>query len=242
MIIKIGLENQAGQRSTAYGLDYPGLFSYGTDGATALAHVPGAVVAYKEWLDKHSPDHWLRDLGDFDVRLVEAFQVQVIDEKFELADEGYEVNAWFLHDWKPLTRQEVLRAARLLEWSREDLLEIVKPLTDPQMDQNFTGERWSIRGVLEHVANAEAWYLDRLDMIREKRSELPADVFERLKFVRARMDELLSTFEGLKRVAGKDGEFWSPRKIVRRAVWHELDHVEHIHKLIKKLSDRILPD
>jgi hypothetical protein len=29
-----------------------------------------------------------------------------------------------------------------------------------------------------------------------------------------------------------DGEFWSPRKALRRALWHERDHIDHINKLI----------
>jgi len=33
-------------------------------------------------------------------------------------------------------------------------------------------------------------------------------------------------------VVGLDGEFWSPRKLLRRTVWHERDHVDHIRKLI----------
>ena len=28
-----------------------------------------------------------------------------------------------------------------------------------------------------------------------------------------------------------EGEFWSPRKLLRRAVWHERDHTVHIRKL-----------
>jgi hypothetical protein len=36
----------------------------------------------------------------------------------------------------------------------------------------------------------------------------------------------------VKQVVGTDGEIWSPRKVLRRALWHERDHVEHIKKLI----------
>jgi hypothetical protein len=43
---------------------------------------------------------------------------------------------------------------------------------------------------------------------------------------------MLPTLEGMKQVFGVDGEFWSPRKVLRRALWHEKDHVEHICKLI----------
>ena len=38
--------------------------------------------------------------------------------------------------------------------------------------------------------------------------------------------------DGVKQVIGVDGEFWSPRKVLRRALWHERDHMEHIKKLL----------
>jgi len=50
--------------------------------------------------------------------------------------------------------------------------------------------------------------------------------------VRASFTDLLPKLEGVKKVLGVDGEFWSPRKVLRRALWHERDHVEHIKKLI----------
>ena len=32
-------------------------------------------------------------------------------------------------------------------------------------------------------------------------------------------------------VRGIEGEFWSYRKIVRRTLWHQRDHIEHIKEL-----------
>jgi hypothetical protein len=32
-------------------------------------------------------------------------------------------------------------------------------------------------------------------------------------------------------VVGVGGEFWSPRKLLRRVAWHELDHLQHIQRL-----------
>jgi hypothetical protein len=43
---------------------------------------------------------------------------------------------------------------------------------------------------------------------------------------------VLPGLEGKHQVVGVDGEFWSPRKILRRALWHERDHTEHIKKLL----------
>ena len=50
--------------------------------------------------------------------------------------------------------------------------------------------------------------------------------------MRAHLVEVLPTLVGSRQVIGVEGEFWSPRKLLRRAVWHELDHVEHISKLV----------
>ena len=68
-----------------------------------------------------------------------------------------------------------------LSWSREDLLEMVAGLTPSQMACEFEGERWSIAGILRHVANAEHWYLEPgWGLAASTRQELPEDVFERL--------------------------------------------------------------
>jgi hypothetical protein len=91
-------------------------------------------------------------------------------------------------------------------------------------------ERWSIAGILRHVASAEWWYLDRLGLAFP-RLDLPDDPFKRLQVAREHLNKALPDLTGSTQVIGKDGEFWSPRKLLRRAVWHELDHVIHIHKL-----------
>ncbi len=231
-IIKIGLENNPRGRSQAWALDYPGCFAYGKDGSEALLNVPAAVLAYRDWLGRHSPDSWLNDLGDFDVRLVETFQRYYIDQNYELVGEGIEVEAFFQSDWKPLDVVEVRRAALLLEWERQDMLKLVQDLGDARLDQTYPGERWPIRGILSHVGGAEWWYQQALGLEGMTEAQLPRDAFERLKVTRARTLEVLPDLAGLEKVWGRQGELWSPRKMLRRAIWHELDHIEHIRKLI----------
>lgn len=235
MRIKIGTENNYEGRTLAWMLDYPGCFSYGADGSEAIIRAPQAILRYKEWVDSHLPDSWMRDLEDFDIHLEESCDVFTIDRQYDLAQDGYEVNAWFRHDWKPLTAEEIRRGMLVLTWSRDDLLELVSGLAAPQLDSRFEGERWSIAGVLGHIANAEHWYLDRLGLAGLSRKELPVDVFERLGVVRQQLASILPTLEGSTSVIGVDGEFWSPRKVLRRAAWHEVDHIEHIFKLMAKL-------
>ena len=72
MLVKIGSENGFVEQSIAWVFDHPGCFAYGKDDKEAILRVPQALVAYQEWLGKHTEASWLSDLGDFDVRLVET--------------------------------------------------------------------------------------------------------------------------------------------------------------------------
>ncbi len=234
MLIQIGLENNIEGRSLAWALDYPGCFAYGKDGAEALLKMPRAVLRYADWIASHTQASWLAGLGDFDVRLVDTWDCYNINEDYDVVPAGdtYEVNAWFRQDWKPLTEADVQRGLQLLEWSRADLLASVAGLAPEQLNAGRPGERWSINGILNHVGGAEWWYLDRLELAgipRQQVSQVPA---ERLEMVRSRLKEVLPTLVGVKLVHGKSGEFWSPRKLLHRAIWHELDHIDHIRKLL----------
>lgn len=235
MQIKIGLENGYEGRSLAWALDHPGCFAYGSDGPAAVVNMAAAFLLYKGWIGQHTSDSWLADVQDVHVRLVETWEVYEIDADFETVPLGdIRINAWFRHDWKPLTRLEVKRGLQVLAFSRADLLKKYQNLSDEILDRTYPGERWSIRGILRHIATAEFWYLDRLGLSGMNRRDLPEDVFESLEIVRRRAMEALSAAEGSKQVVGVSGEFWSPRKVLRRIAWHELDHNEHIQKLLEQ--------
>ena len=232
MHIRIGLENGDENRSVAWALDFPGCFAYGADSSEAPVRVVPAYLAYRSWIRHHGGLPGLPEDRELDVKLVESWNVYWIDEDFEKGPgKPYAVNAWFHEDWKPLTRAEGRRAAALLKWAREDLLAALAGLTAAELDAERPGERWSIRGIARHVANAEWWYLERLGLAGVERAALPEDVLERLAAVRARLLHVLPDLEGLDLVVGRNGEFWSPRKLIRRALWHERDHTDHILKL-----------
>ncbi len=232
MHIRIGLENGDENRSVAWALDFPGCFAYGADSSEALVRVVPAYLAYRSWIRHHGGLPGLPEDRELDLKLVESWNVYWIDEDFEKGPgKPYAVNAWFHEDWKPLTRAEGRRAAALLQWAREDLLAALAGLTAAELDAERPGERWSIRGIARHVANSEWWYLERLGLAGVERAALPEDVLERLAVVRARLLHVLPDLEGLDLVVGRNGEFWSPRKLIRRALWHERDHTDHILKL-----------
>lgn len=230
MLISVGLELNNEGRALAWALNVPGCFAYGDDGPEAVIALARALTEHKQWVESHAGPGWL-ELGDFDLRIVDTWEVYTIDDDYNQVEAGYAVNAWFRDDWKPLSTEEITRGLALLDWSREDLQRVAAGLTDEELDRQYPGERWSIRGVLKHVGGAEWWYLDRLGLAEGGRAVLPGDAFERLAWVRERLKQALPGLAGKELVVGKEGEFWSPRKLLRRALWHEIDHRQHILKL-----------
>ena len=135
---------------------------------------------------------------------------------------------------KPLTALDIERGLKLLAWSRADLLSVLDKLTPDQWTYKKEGERWDITGIVNHISGGELWYLDRFGLAPSD-AYVPQDTIERLAKVRDVLVERLPSLEGSKQVLGLEGEFWSPRKLLRRAVWHERDHTEHIQKLLRQL-------
>jgi uncharacterized damage-inducible protein DinB len=234
MIFQVGIENNNEGRSIAWALEHPGCFAYGIKGEAALANLERALNKYAGWILRHERNPWL-NFAERDIEMVinGIWDVYFVNDDLEKTSEsdGYSVESFFPYDWKPLSMPEIKHAQSMLTWSRNDLLKTVHGLSEEKLNQAYPGERWSINGILAHVGGAEWWYMERLGLTFPQ-SELPEESLPRLEKVRKHFSTLLYKLDGVKQVVGVDGEFWSPRKLLRRALWHERDHVDHITKLL----------
>jgi len=234
MRLQVGIENNFEGRSLAWVLGHPGCFAYGIDGEGAYAALPQVVVDYAAWIAAHNQGECWVDSRHIELQWAETWDVYTIDEAYDLAEQGYEVNAFFRHDWKPLMEEDIQCGQLLLAWSRMDLLATVANLSLEALATRHPGERWDLSGILKHVGGAEWWYLDRLGFAFSPQ-EVPDDPFERLDVVRKHLLQALPRLTGVTQVVGVDGEIWSPRKLLRRTLWHERDHTIHILKLRQNL-------
>lgn len=189
----------------------------------ALAGLPAAIGDYFAWK---------RDRGDISAPPANAIAVEVDEiHRAWILPPNYEVNAFFAADAPPLSPEEIAAIVRLLEWTRADLLSAVAGLTEDELSREIGGERWPLRGILQHVGGGEWWYLDRIHLAFP-REEVPEEPFARLEKVRTRLRAELPGLAGANKIVEREGELWSPRKMIRRAVWHERDHTAHIWKLL----------
>jgi uncharacterized damage-inducible protein DinB len=224
MLYHLNLESME-DRWIAYVSELPGCYVSDLDQTVALAKAPYAVADYWGWLRAHGeavPD--------------EPIQTRV-DEIHRAwnSEPDYEVNAFFAADRSPLAPDEITHALRLFEWSRADLLTAVEALSPADLAREVE-DGWSIRRILLHVGGAEWWYLDRLGLAFPE-AEVPEEPSARLDKVRAHFRGVLPTLARDERLTEPDHECWSPRKMLRRALWHERDHTDHILQFRQRLAE-----
>jgi hypothetical protein len=228
----IGLEEVEPNHWAAFVFELPGCFSSGLNQTEALAGVRDAVEAYQWWIFRGRDT----DLGALVRDSAQEATMEVVEEIAthpSSEDPDYLVNAFFGDDARPLSLRDIQNGTRLLEYTRKDLLAAVEGLSREGLNKDIPGERFgSIAGILRHVAGAEKWYCSRLDLV-EAGLTLPDDPFKALEASRANTILQLPELAGNGQITERVGEQWSARKILRRALWHERDHTEHIRKLIE---------
>jgi uncharacterized damage-inducible protein DinB len=207
-------------------LDLPGCYSFARTREEAMALAPSRIIAYDSWIHRHSPSSPAME-GLFEISCVEEIEAYASEE-----DPEYLVNALFEDDRRPLTYWDVEIGLRLLEWSRRDLLDVIEDLTAEDLNRSVKGEvRGNMMGILEHVCGAENWYLGQFGLGVDG-STLPQDIEGRLGAIRANTRAQLANLVGEDRITEHCGEGWSPRKILRRTLWHERAHTEQLARLV----------
>jgi ribosomal protein S18 acetylase RimI-like enzyme/predicted RNase H-like HicB family nuclease len=226
-------------RTGAWLIDWPGAFTWGEDRETALARVPSAVHRFVGWLADHGEVLPAPSSTDFEVvEEVPAFRL----------DSGYEVNATFAADQRPVTSDELEDAVRRLGYARDDLLELIGrvrefeaaggrlPMEDRSAEALESGASVGRQGeeVLRHLAGSETWFASRLDP--SARYDGPARDGPLAPFLESSREFFLGHLRGLAerdpataREDGK-GERWTLAKLLRRAVYHSLDHLEELDR------------
>jgi predicted RNase H-like HicB family nuclease/uncharacterized damage-inducible protein DinB len=197
-----------------------GCIASGTSRDEAIVNARRAFRAYLELLDARgvSIDHW-KDLDPetFEVRDLPPDRVVPEDigtmEEHELRD--------FLHQF---------------EASRAALISVVREISPEDIERKPTETMWSVREALEHVMLTEASLLSRLE-------KWPADPFNTLQAVHRMAFQRFTIMEPADTALDHMvmGRRWTTRKVMRRMLEHEFEHLGHIKEIVAALGENRPP-
>ncbi len=228
MIYHIGVNDIEPNHWVAWVFDLHACFSKAKTRDEAIAAVPQVIKEYFRWLNNHNHPFSLPDKTT-ELKLAE-------DIKSYQVNNDYIVNAFFEDDRRPLNANDIDEIGRLLSYTRRDLSEVIGRISAEQMNQQIEGEVQStIQGILNHIATAERWYFDRIEMAFERR-EFPQDVLIKLKTARKHTIAMLPMLEGKTQIFLKRDEKWTARKVMRRTLWHEIAHTRQIENYLQKMG------
>lgn len=190
---------------------------------------------------------WLKDHGER-IKPVHPDQIRlVVKEEVHGQDPWIAggTNALFTPELQMATLSEIKKCMQRMSWNREDLLSLIQGLPKSVIKKCPSEEPRSIANTTSHIADAELWYISRLnrDMRNESRL-LPKEPFERLGKAREiTCQALLSlTPEERRNVYIPTiwcsprqkllKERWTAKKVLRRLLEHEKQHAQYIKRLL----------
>lgn len=133
----------------------------------------------------------------------------------------------FPTDFDALRLNEMETMLRWLAVSRQELLGLVKDMSEADMSRQPADDAASIKDILHQLAEADIWYTDRLE-------KWPEAVLFRLAAARGVALERLRGLTEAQRAQTTifDGEEWTPRKVIRRMLEHERECVQQIKEIL----------
>jgi ribosomal protein S18 acetylase RimI-like enzyme len=231
--IRVWLEPGYDQgRTGAWLLDWPGAFTYGSARETAIGRAVPAAHRFVEWARSHGEQ----------IPPAPAASAEVMDEVAATTlEDGYVVNATFGPDEREVDEAEIDAHLRRLARARSDLLTLVERIRAWESDgRAIADDGRSVDAVLRHLAGAETWFVSRLDADARYRGPRD-DVEEYLEASRAFLEEGLRRLVRERVTARNDskGERWTLAKVVRRSLYHSLDHLDERDRRMALAENRV---
>ena len=229
MNYRLAVEDMEPDHWIAWVLDLPGCYSSARTSAKAISQVPFNISEYFSLISGYDSE-LIIPREPIKIEIIESFKSFQGPE-----DPDYIVNAFFEDDKRPIGYWDVMIGQRLLDWSRSELIKAIQNVDEDKLNLPIPNEvRGSIAGIIDHIAGAENWYFSMLGLSL-KRDALPDKSQEKLVQVRQNTKTQLWKLIGDDQITENRGEMWSARKILRRTLWHEQDHTQHIERLLRSI-------
>jgi len=192
--------------------DLPGCVARGATRDEAITKVRGAFRDYLFLLRQRdvSTEH-------YDKLDPESFAVK-------------DVKDFFPEDAERLEEHEMRDFLHQMEASRSALLALVRGLSADEIERKPTESTWSVRQALEHIMSVEVQYLGRLERWPDKEFATLQAV-HRMAFQRFTVMEPDDWTD--QQIMGQR---WTTRRVMRRILAHEYEHLNHIKEIIAGLG------
>lgn len=121
--------------------------------------------------------------------------------------------------------------------SREAFLRTLGEVPAEALDWRPGDDEWAMRWIVAHVAGADLWYGSRLE------EDGLAELVWRLGATRDVLLERLASLpdDGRGAVTTHGGEPWTPRKVARRMLEHEYEHLRHLRQALDRYREATAP-
>ena len=219
-------------------IEFPGTHARATSKAKLLSDLKAELSYHIHWLQRHGEPIEYPDARKWNVK-------EEVTGIRELGESGGEV-ALFDFDQQSVDDRLLETVSRYMAYNRSDLLDICRSLDDEQMSYRPSGKGRCIAEILQHICNAEEFYISRLgrdaDDVYEAHLGMPVSEADRLPIL-ARLDVVraacVKTLEELipSRQQGVfqraeythyPEERWTAFKVLRRFLEHEREHIYNI--------------
>ncbi|MEI6043701.1 MAG: hypothetical protein WCS37_04830 [Chloroflexota bacterium] len=224
-------------RALAHLLDYPGVCGQGEDAQQALEDVPNALNRFSLWLKRHGQrmrtgethSGWLRRTQPV-YEIGEIMACRFKDKRL--------VGPLFAPEAQPQDKETLNQALQWFDFIQDDIIYWIDRSSREKLALKIgpnPTER-TANEVLLHIAEMDNWLTTRL-------YDNPASTTH-YDFLKGHPRSYLNTTRGdfvgrfnamtqseLSKVWTHDGEYWSASKVLRRAIFHRIDHLEQLLRL-----------
>ncbi len=214
-------------------LDLPGCMARGADEATALNYLRVAVPDYFRWLS----------MQDADTPTMSGEVELTVRERVPVVMQGlHEARAFFAPDAVPLSEDDLGWLLALMSYAHIDLMRFAGTLAPDVLDWQQNPDMWTVRQIVDHLAQSEIWLATRLDETPQVPvvTELAGDSVPRYDKIHEQAMLRYSGASPEQRALIRDntGERWSLRKLMRRSIEHERSRTEQVAVTLANFQTR----
>lgn len=244
-----------GSDSLLYSTDFVGAFTRGASKEIAESKMEDEIRSYLRWKNgvgvkynsgKNAKNNTENEIENNTAKNIDVgsemlkIEVEIARDcpsDLQIADADSDV--LFDDERKPLTLEEYTELKQLALKSAADFLRLYESIPDkdvsclPERKTFYGAVPRTAREMYEHTKNVNSYYFGEI--------EIDADNKGSILECREKGFRLLENTEGFLKnavVEGSYGELWSPRKVLRRFIWHDRIHAKAMYRMAVKTFGR----